>query len=61
MDITPQQVRRALARADRGASLDVDEATALLAARGDDLTRLSGIAARIRDAGLESALADRAS
>ncbi len=55
MDITPQQVRRALARADRGASLDVDEATALLAARGDDLTRLSGIAARVRDVGLESA------
>ena len=55
MDITPQQVRRALARADRGASLDVDEATALLAARGDDLTRLTGIAARIRDAGLEGA------
>jgi hypothetical protein len=30
MDITPQQVRRALARADRGSSVDVDEATALL-------------------------------
>ncbi len=55
MDITPQQVRRALARADRGASLDVDEATALLAARGEDLTRLTGIAARVRDVGLEGA------
>ena len=52
MDITPQQVRRALARADRGASLDLGEATALLTARGDDLTRLSTIAARVRDAGL---------
>ncbi len=55
MDITPQQVRRALARADRGASLDLGEATALLAARGDDLTRLSTIAARVRDAGLVDA------
>jgi len=55
MDITPQQVRRALARADRGASLDLGEATALLTARGDDLTRLSTIAARVRDAGLVDA------
>jgi FO synthase len=55
MDITPQQVRRALARADRGASIDVGEATALLAARGDDLARLSTIAARVRDAGLVDA------
>ena len=38
---TPQQVRRALARVDRGAALDVDEATALLAARGEDLARLT--------------------
>ena len=37
---TPQQMRRALARADRGAALDVAEAAALLAARGDDLDRL---------------------
>ncbi|MEP6816005.1 MAG: bifunctional FO biosynthesis protein CofGH, partial [Marmoricola sp.] len=52
MDITPQQLRRALARADRGATLDVGEATALLAARGDELARLCAIAARVRDAGL---------
>lgn len=52
---TPQQVRRALARADRGAALDVAEATALLAAGGDDLDRLCSIASRVRDAGLEAA------
>src|SRR5215207_1810861 len=49
---TPQQVRRALARADRGAALDLDEATVLLAARGDELTSLCASAARVRDAGL---------
>ena len=55
MTVTPQQVRRALARAERGATLDVDEATALLAARGDDLDRLCAVAARVRDAGLVAA------
>ena len=52
---TPQQVRRALARAERGAALDVGEATALLAAPGDDLDRLCAAAARVRDAGLVAA------
>src|SRR6185436_4843698 len=52
---TPQQVRRSLARAERGAALDVGEATALLAARGDDLDRLTAAAARVRDAGLVAA------
>ena len=52
---TPQQVRRALARAERGATLDVAEATALLAARGDDLDRLCVVAGRVRDAGLVAA------
>ncbi|GAB3655476.1 bifunctional FO biosynthesis protein CofGH [Nocardioides korecus] len=52
---TPQQVRRALARAERGAALDVAEATVLLAATGDDLARLTAIAGRVRDAGLEAA------
>jgi FO synthase len=52
---TPQQVRRALARAERGAALDVPEATALLAARGEDLDRLAAAAARVRDAGLVAA------
>src|SRR6476620_3834588 len=45
-------MRRALARAADGKALDVDEATVLLAARGDDLTRLCATAARVRDAGL---------
>ncbi|GAA4811962.1 bifunctional FO biosynthesis protein CofGH [Nocardioides caeni] len=49
---TPQQIRRALARVERGAALDVAEATALLAATGDDLDRLTAAAARVRDAGL---------
>jgi FO synthase len=52
---TPQQVRRALARAERGAALDVAEAAALLAATGADLDRLSAAAARVRDAGLVAA------
>ena len=49
------QVRRALARAERGASIDVAEAEALLAARGKDLDRLCSAAAKVRDAGLVAA------
>src|SRR5690242_14297815 len=52
---TPQQVRRALARAARGATLDLAETTVLLQVRGDDLRTLMGHAARVRDAGLEAA------
>ncbi|SEC21898.1 FO synthase subunit 1 /FO synthase subunit 2 [Nocardioides exalbidus] len=52
---TDRQVRRALVRAERGAALDVVEATALLAARGEDLDRLAVVAARVRDAGLVAA------
>ncbi|MFE7226060.1 bifunctional FO biosynthesis protein CofGH [Nocardioides sp. NPDC057577] len=52
---TPQQIRRALARAERGAALDVAEASALLAAGGDDLKRLTTAAAKVRDAGLVAA------
>ncbi len=52
---TPQQVRRALARAERGAALDLAEATVLLAATGEDLDRLCATAARVRDAGLAAA------
>ncbi|WP_345525744.1 hypothetical protein, partial [Nocardioides endophyticus] len=52
---TPQQVRRALARAERGAALDVAEATVLLAATGADLDRLTTAAAKVRDAGLVAA------
>ena len=52
---TPQQVRRSLARAERGAALDLAEATVLLSARAEDLTRLCAVAARVRDAGLADA------
>jgi FO synthase len=48
-------LRRALARADAGKTLDAAEAEALLAARGDALDTLCGIAGRVRDAGLEAA------
>ncbi|WP_206063254.1 bifunctional FO biosynthesis protein CofGH [Nocardioides sp. HDW12B] len=52
---TPQQVRRALARVRRGVTLDVAEAEALLAARGEDLAALVEAAGRVRDAGLVAA------
>jgi FO synthase len=52
---TPQAVRRALARAERGAALDVAEATALMAASGEQLDALCAVAARVRDAGLVAA------
>ena len=48
-------MRRALARARRGDALDVAEAEILLQARGADLEALCRIAARVRDAGLETA------
>jgi FO synthase len=48
-------MRRVLRRARDGVSLNVDEATVLLHARGDDLVDLMASAARVRDAGLESA------
>ncbi|WP_246097858.1 bifunctional FO biosynthesis protein CofGH [Rhodococcus spelaei] len=48
-------MRRALRRARDGATLNVDEATVLLHARGADLDDLSVSAARVRDAGLEAA------
>jgi FO synthase len=55
----PHALRRALARAERGAPLDAAEAEALLSARGlgagEPLDRLLGVAARVRDAGLASA------
>ncbi|MFC5727652.1 MULTISPECIES: bifunctional FO biosynthesis protein CofGH [Nocardioides] len=52
---TPHEIRRALARAERGAALDVTEAAALLAATGEELDRLAAAAARVRDAGLVAA------
>ncbi len=48
-------MRRALRRARDGVTLNVDEAAVLLHATGDDLIDLSHSAARVRDAGLESA------
>jgi FO synthase len=48
-------MRRALARAASGKSIDVNEATTLLGARGVDLTSLCEVAARIRDHGLADA------
>jgi FO synthase len=48
-------MRRALARARRGAALDIAEAEILLQAAGADLEALCAIAARVRDAGLEAA------
>jgi FO synthase len=44
-----------LVRAERGATLDVEEAAALLAARDESLDRLCAVAARVRDAGLVGA------
>ncbi|MGY4099573.1 bifunctional FO biosynthesis protein CofGH [Nocardia sp. R16R-3T] len=52
---TPSAMRRALRRARDGVTLNVDEAAVLLHARGDDLVDLCSSAARVRDAGLESA------
>ncbi len=48
-------LRRALARAEAGKALDLDEATVLLGARGDDLDRLLAVASQVRDAGLADA------
>jgi FO synthase len=52
---TANAMRRALARAAQGKSIDLDEATVLLAARGDSLTELCATAARVRDHGLVDA------
>ncbi|MFC0098801.1 bifunctional FO biosynthesis protein CofGH [Micromonospora marina] len=48
-------LRRALRRARDGVSLDVGEAAVLLAARGEDLDELVGVAGRVRDQGLAAA------
>ncbi|RKN43356.1 bifunctional FO biosynthesis protein CofGH [Micromonospora endolithica] len=52
---TDASARRALRRAATGRALDVDEATALLAARGVVLDELLEIAGAVRDAGLVAA------
>src|ERR1700758_35812 len=53
--VSEAATRTALARAGDGEPLDRPEAEVLLRARGDDLTALLGLAARTRDAGLETA------
>ncbi len=53
--VTASAMRRTLARARDGKALDLDEATVLLHARGDDLDTLLTYASRTRDAGLETA------
>jgi FO synthase len=52
---SPSAIRRALARARDGKSLDQAEAAVLLQARGEDLSTLLGYAARVRDSGLAAA------
>ncbi|MFD0685342.1 bifunctional FO biosynthesis protein CofGH [Actinomadura fibrosa] len=55
MEATENALRRALARARDGKTLDRSEATTLLRARGAQLDDLLTYAARTRDAGLEAA------
>ncbi|MER6811398.1 bifunctional FO biosynthesis protein CofGH [Spirillospora sp. NPDC000708] len=55
MEATENAVRRALARARDGKTLDQSEATTLLQARGPQLDDLLAYAARTRDAGLAAA------
>jgi FO synthase len=50
-EASARQLRRSLARAESGKSLSVEEVTALLDARGDELARLMAVAARLRDLG----------
>jgi FO synthase len=58
VEVTPEPVpsdtalRRALRRARDGVTIDVAEASVLLAARGDALDELLAVASRVRDAGL---------
>ncbi|WP_017575249.1 bifunctional FO biosynthesis protein CofGH [Nocardiopsis kunsanensis] len=51
---TPSAMRRALARARDGKTLDTTEAEVLLHARGEELQSLLDHAGRVRDAGLEA-------
>ncbi|GAB7004740.1 bifunctional FO biosynthesis protein CofGH [Nocardioides sp. AN3] len=53
--IGEREIARAVRRAEEAKSLDLGEATALLAARGELLDRLTAVAARVRDAGLADA------
>lgn len=51
----PSALRRVLRRARDGVALNIDEAAVAMTARGADLADLCASAARVRDAGLESA------
>ncbi|OSC19005.1 hypothetical protein B8W68_25810, partial [Mycobacterium paraintracellulare] len=53
--VDPAALRRTLRRARDGVALNVDEAAVAMTARGADLADLCASAARVRDAGLESA------
>jgi len=53
--VSPAALRRVLRRARDGVALNVDEAAVAMTARGEDLFDLCASAARVRDAGLESA------
>jgi len=53
--VSPAALRRVLRRASDGVALNVDEAAIAMTARGADLVDLCASAARVRDAGLESA------
>ena len=53
--MSPAALRRVLRRARDGVTLNVDEAAIAMTARGADLHDLCASAARVRDAGLESA------
>jgi FO synthase len=55
VNVTDAAMRRALARARDGKTLDNGEAAVLLHARGGDLDRLLDYAGRVRDAGLGAA------
>src|SRR5437016_5679567 len=50
-DPTSQAVRRALTRSEAGKALSVDEVTALLGAREEELNRLLATASRLRELG----------
>ncbi len=50
-----REITRAVTRAAAGKTIDATEAAALLSATGEELRRLMSAAARVRDAGLESA------
>jgi FO synthase len=53
--VSASALRRVLRRARDGVALNIDEAAVAMTARGADLAELCASAARVRDAGLESA------